>query len=173
MSSIHRDAYHEIYPSNSGSVQHQHVQFPHSVLPNTLFDECGHLWLVIAMFPTRLNSSGIGLEPEPIRCNGLHHTKTRTIPTGPVLSPHTRHFNFTTLAPNKYLSRDHMVTWSVRWWCSSSRSSTSRSQLVIRPIFGESLSKTRWFHLQFPHISQPLNKYQSDRKSGSRGWKTS
>jgi len=56
------------------------------------------------------NGSGLGLGPEPNRCNGFYHTKTRTVAIGPVLPPKTRHFNLTTLAPIKYLSSDCNVT---------------------------------------------------------------
>ena len=43
---------------------------------------------------------------------------------------------------------------------------------VIRPIFVESLSNTRWFHVKWALSSQPLNEYQSDRKSESGRWKS-
>jgi hypothetical protein len=56
------------------------------------------------------NGSGLGLEPEPNRCNGLYHTKTRTVAIGPVLPPKTRNFSITTLAPIKYLSSDRIMT---------------------------------------------------------------
>jgi len=56
------------------------------------------------------NGSGLGLGPEPNRCNSFYHTQTRTVAIGPVLPPKTRHFNLTTLAPIKYLSSDCIVT---------------------------------------------------------------
>jgi len=55
--------------------------------------------------------------------------KTLTIGNGPVVPPKTRHFKFTILAPIKYLSSDHTMTWSVRTLCSCSPSFTSRYQI--------------------------------------------
>ena len=72
---------------------------------------CDLEWcLVLATVPTRENGSGLGLEPEPNRCNGFYHTKTRTVAIGPVLPPKTRQFNLTNLPPIKYLSSDRIVT---------------------------------------------------------------
>jgi len=56
------------------------------------------------------NGSGLGLEPEPNRCNGSYHTKTRTVAIGPVLPPKPQRFKSTILPPIKYLSSDRIVT---------------------------------------------------------------
>ena len=85
--------------------------------------------LVLAMVPTRLHGSGLGLEPEPNRCNGFYHTKTRTVAIGPVLPPKARHFNLTTLPPIKKLSSDRIITWSICALCSFRRSFVSRNQI--------------------------------------------
>jgi hypothetical protein len=76
------------------------------------------------MVRTCENSSELGLELDLNRCNGLYHTKSRTIANGPVIPPQTRHFNITALPPIRYLSSDCIVTWSVSTLCSSSRSFT-------------------------------------------------
>jgi len=60
---------------------------------------------------------------------GLTIRKTRTFGIGPVLPPTTQHFNFTILAPIKYLSSDRTMTWSVRTLCRLSRSFTFRCQI--------------------------------------------
>jgi hypothetical protein len=86
-------------------------------------------WLVFATVPTRENGSGLGLGPELNRCNGFYHTKSRTVAIGPVLPSNTRYFILTTLAPNKYLSSDCMVTWSVHRLCSFRSSFSSRVQI--------------------------------------------
>jgi len=85
--------------------------------------------VVLAMVPTHQNGSGLGLGPEPNCCNGFYHTKTRTVAIGPVLPPITQHLNNTTLAPIKYLSSDHIVTWSVHRLCSFTSSFASCIQI--------------------------------------------
>jgi len=45
-------------------------------------------------------------------------------------------------------------------------------RFAIWQVFVESRSKTRRFRLKSPIISQPLNEYQSDRKSESGRWKS-
>jgi len=70
-------------------------------------NRCG---LVLATGPNSRFGSGSGSNPEPDRCNGFYHTKTRTVANGSVLPPKTRHFNLTTLSPIKYLSSDRIVT---------------------------------------------------------------
>jgi len=69
---------------------------------------------------------------EPCHHNGSYRTKTRTIWNGPVLLPKTQHFKFTILAAIKYLSSDHIATWSLRRLCSFCRSLTSRIQICDR-----------------------------------------
>jgi len=69
-----------------------------------------HSYVVLAMVPTHLNGSGLGLEPELNRCNGSYPTKTQTVAIGPVLPPKFRHFKSRILAPIKYLSSDCIVT---------------------------------------------------------------
>jgi len=48
---------------------------------------------------------------------------------GPVLPPNTQHFNLTTSVQMKYLSPDHIVTWSICRWCRISRCFTSCVQI--------------------------------------------
>ena len=88
-----------------------------------------HTYLVLATVPNSRVGSGSGSDPEPNRCNGSYHTKTRTVAIGPDLPPKTRHFNITTLPPIKYLSSDRIVTSSVCRLCSSSRPFTCRFQI--------------------------------------------
>ena len=45
-------------------------------------------------------------------------------------------------------------------------------RFAIRQVFVESRSKTRQFRFNSPFNLQPLNEYQSDRKSESGRWKT-
>ena len=84
--------------------------------------------VVLAMGPKARFGSGSGSNPEPDRCNGFYHTKTWTIAIGLVLPPKTRHFYLTTFTQIKYLSSDHIVTWSVHRLCIISRSFTFRFQ---------------------------------------------
>jgi len=88
--------------------------------------------VVITTVRDRRVGSGFGFDPEPNRCNGSYHTKTRTVAIGPVLPPKTQHYKSTIFAPIKYLSSDHIVTWSVGKLYSFSPSSTSRSQICGR-----------------------------------------
>jgi len=55
--------------------------------------------------------------------------KTWTVGNGLVLPPKTRHFKVTILATIKYLSSDHIMTWSVCTLCSFSHSFISRCQI--------------------------------------------
>ena len=57
------------------------------------------------------------------------HTKTRTVANGPALQPKTRHSNITCLAPHKYLTSDHIVTWSTDKLCSFMHAFTSHVQI--------------------------------------------
>jgi hypothetical protein len=65
---------------------------------------------------------------------------------GLVLLPKHRHFNITTLPPIKYLSSDHIMTWSVCRLCSSTRSVT----LQIR-IYDP--TNIRWVAIEYLPIS--------------------
>jgi len=85
--------------------------------------------VVLAMVPTRYNGSGLGLGPERKCCHRSYHAKTRTVSIGPVLPPKTRHLKCPILAPIKYLSSDHIITWWIRRFCSFSRSFTCRCQI--------------------------------------------
>jgi len=89
-----------------------------------------NLQLVLATVPTCEYSSGLGLEPEPNSCNRSYPTKTRTVAIGP---PKTRHFKLTTLALNKYLSTDGIVTRSIRRLCRIICSFTFRVQICNPP----------------------------------------
>ena len=66
--------------------------------------------VVLTTVPNSRVGSGTGSDPEPNRCNGSYHKKTRTVAIGPVLPPKTRHCDITTLAPIKYLSSDCILT---------------------------------------------------------------
>jgi hypothetical protein len=88
--------------------------------------------VVLATVPNRRVGSASGFEPEPNRCNGSYHTKTRTVAIGLVLPPKTRHYKSKICAPIKYLSSDRIVTWSVGRLSSFSPSFTSRSQICGR-----------------------------------------
>jgi len=81
--------------------------------------------VVSATVPSSRVGSGSGSNPEPNCCNESYHTKTRTVAIGPVLPPKTRHFNFTSLGPIRYLSSDRIMTRSIRKLCSFMRSFTS------------------------------------------------
>ena len=122
---------------------------------------------MLAKVPNARVGSGSGSDPEPNRCNGSYHTKTRTVAIGPVLPPKTRHFNITTLAPIKYLSWDRIMTWWVRRLFSSCRSFTSWVQ-ICDP------TNIRWVAIENPLISVKICPYfiATQRISvGSQIWK--
>jgi hypothetical protein len=98
------------------------------------------------MVPNSRVGSWSGSDPEPNRCNGSYHTKTRTVAFGPVIAPKTRHFNTTSLPPIKYLSSDRIMTWSLCKLCSFMRSFTSRFQIFDR-------TNTRSVAIKNPRIS--------------------
>ena len=126
-----------------------------------------NLCLVLATVPNSRVGSGSGSDPEPNRCNGSYHTKTRTVAIGPVLPPKTRHFNITTLASIKYLSSDRIMTWSVCRLCSSSRSFTSRFQICVP-------TNIRWVAIENPLISRKMGLYFTATQRitvGSQIWK--
>ena len=89
------------------------------------------LQVVLATGPNSRFGSGSGSEPELDRCNGL--------------PPKTRHFKSTIVPPIKYLSSDHIVTWSVRRLCSFSPSFPSRSHIYDR-------TNIRWVAIENPHF---------------------
>jgi len=122
--------------------------------------------------PTRLNESGVESEPEPNWCNGFTPWKTWTIAFGAVSTSKPGLCKPRYFAPITYLSLivsrhdlyvDHAVL-AARSPCAI--------QLAIRPIFIEMLSNTCQFRITFALISQPLNKYLSDRESESGRWKS-
>jgi len=115
--------------------------------------------LVLAMGPYSRFGSGSGSNPTLNRCNGFPHK--------------TRHFNITTLPPIKYLSSDHIMMWSIRRLCSSSRSVTSRSQICDPTNICWVAIENTFISLKFAHFSQSLNEYQSDRKLEPARWKSS
>jgi len=98
------------------------------------------------MVPTRYNSTGLGLGPEPNRCNWSYHMKTQTLAIGPVLPPKPGPFKSTILPLNKSLSSDCIMTWSVSRLCSFSPSFTSRSQICDQTII-------HWVAVENPRIS--------------------
>jgi len=78
---------------------------------------------------------------------GLTTWKTWTVGNGLVLPPTTQHFNFTILAPIKYLSSDCIMTWSVCTLCSFSRCFISRCQICDRTnICWVAIEKSRISH---------------------------
>jgi hypothetical protein len=77
----------------------------------------------------------------------LYHTKNPDRCNWSGLQPKTRYFNLTTWAPIKYLSCDHIVTWSIRRLSSFIRSFTSRIQIRDPTI-------TRWVTIKNPRISR-------------------
>jgi len=85
---------------------------------------------------------------------GLNTSKSWLIGNGPVSPPKTRHFNTTTLPSIKYLSSDHIVTWSVRRLCSSSYSLTSQSRI-------SDPTNIRWVAIENPLISLIMCPYFS------------
>ena len=101
---------------------------------------------MLATVPNSRVGSGSGSDPEPNRCNGSYHTKTRTVAIGLVLPPKTRHFNITSLPPIKYLSSDRIVTWSICKLCSFMRSFTSRFRICVT-------TNIRWVTIENPRIS--------------------
>ena len=90
------------------------------------------LGLVLATVPNSQFGSRSGSSPERDNCNMFHHTKIRTIAIWTILPPISQHVNFTTLDPMKYLSSDHIMTWSICKLCSIGRSFTYRCQIYDR-----------------------------------------
>jgi len=86
-------------------------------------------WVVLAMVPNLRVGSGSCSDPDPDRCNVSYNTTTRTVAIGPGAPPMTRHFHIPSSAPNRYLSSDRTVTWSICKLCSVMRSFTSRFQI--------------------------------------------
>ena len=84
---------------------------------------------MLATGPNRRVGSGSGSTRTRTVATGLTTRITWTFGNGAVLPPKTRHFKFTILAPIKYLSSDHITTWSVHRLCSVGRSFTSRCQI--------------------------------------------
>jgi len=78
--------------------------------------------------------------------------KTRTVRNGPVLPPIIRHVKFHILAPIKYLTSDHTMTWSVRTLCSFIHCLTSRCQMCDP-------NNTRWVAIENPPISLNIRCY--------------
>jgi len=98
---------------------------------------------VLAIGPNSGVGSGSGSTQNRTVATGLTTWKTRPTGNGPVLPPKTRHFNITTLPPIKYLSSDRIMTWSVRRVCSSTCSSTSRSEICDPTTI-------RWVAIEYP-----------------------
>jgi len=117
-------------------------------------DLCRAFSVLLATVSTQKNRSRIWLELEPDCRNGFYHTKTQTVPIGPVLPRKTRHLNFTSLAQIEYWSSDHIVTWSMRKLCSVSRSFTSRFQICIQ-------NNIRWVAIENMQISSKILCYST------------
>ena len=94
----------------------------------------GHseLCVVLATGPNSRVGSGFGSTQNRTFATGLTTRKSRTVGNMAVLPPKTRHFKSTIFTPIKYLSSDHIMTWSVRKLSSSSPSFTSRIQICDR-----------------------------------------
>jgi len=80
---------------------------------------------------------------------GLTTRTTWTIGNGPVLTLKPRHFQFTKLAPIKYLSSHWTMTWSVGTLCSFRRSFTSHCGIC-------DLTNIRWVAILNPQIFQKI-----------------
>jgi len=105
--------------------------------------------MVLATGPNSGAGSGYGSAQTRNAAMGYITRKTRTIGNGPVLSPQTRHFKFTFLAPIKYLSSDRIMTWSVRRLCSFSFPFTSRCQVCDQ-------TNIRWVAIENPPFSPKI-----------------
>ena len=108
--------------------------------------------VVLATVPNSRVCSGCGSNPEPKSPNGSYHMKIRTIAIGLALPPTTRHFNTRSLAPIKYLSSDHIMTWSTCKLCSFMGSFTSRFQQC-------DWTNNRWVAIDYPRISGQIGRY--------------
>jgi len=92
----------------------------------------------------------VRFHPKPDRGNGSYHTKNPAHWKWAGFPPKTRHFKFTSLTPIKYLSSDHIMTWSVRRLCSFSCSFTSRC-----PICDQ--TSIPWVAIENPPISGKIS----------------
>jgi len=110
------------------------------------------LELVLAKGPNSQVGSGYGSTRNRTVATCLTTPKTRTVSIGPVLPLKTRHFQFTILAPIKYLSSDCIITWSVCRLCSFGRPFTSRSQIWHR-------TNIRCVAIENPPISCKISRY--------------
>jgi len=77
---------------------------------------------------------------------------TRSVGNGPLLPTTTRHFKFKIFAPIKYVSSDHIRSWSVCTLCSFSHSFTSSCQICDRTNIG-------WVAIENPQISNKITCY--------------
>ena len=122
------------------------VQSPHLRLPPY------YAYIVLATGPNCLVGSGSCSTRTRTVATGLTTRKTWTVGNGAVLPPKTRHFKFTILAPIKYLSSDHITTWSVRRLGSGPPSFTSHL-----PICDP--TSIRWITIENPPISLRISDY--------------
>jgi len=107
---------------------------------------------VVATIPNSTVGSRSGSDPERISWNGSYQTKTRTVAIGPVLPPKTRHCNIISCTLNKYLSLDHIVTWSIWKLCNVMCSFTSRFQMC-------NPTNIDWVAIDHPHASLESVRY--------------
>jgi hypothetical protein len=84
----------------------------------------------------------------------------------------TQYFNLTTWAPIKYLSSDHIVTWSIRRLCKISRCFTHGVQICDPTNIYLVKIKTRQLRLKHGVFSKRLNDYWSDPQSECGRWKS-
>jgi len=101
---------------------------------------------VLATGPNCRDGSGWGSNQNLTVTTGLTTWITRTVGNGTVLPPKPSHCKFTILAPIKYLSSDHTMTWSVCTLFSFIRSSTSRCPIC-------DWTDIRWVAIENPQIS--------------------
>jgi len=112
---------------------------------HTNWNQWAGLLLVLAMVPNSWFSSGSGSNLQPDHCNGLYHTKTRTVAIGLILPLKYPHLNLTALDPIKNLSSDCIVRWSLCRLCSIGRSVTAGFQIC-------DLTNTRWVAIEYQQI---------------------
>jgi hypothetical protein len=122
---------------------------------------------VLAQVPTRKNSSGLGLAPEPNRGNGFTTWKTRTVGTWAGSTSKPGLFKPRCFAPIKYLSSDRILTWCIRRLCGFARSFTSCFR-ICDP------TSIRWVAVENPRILAEIYTYFTATQwisVGSQFWK--
>jgi len=104
---------------------------------------------VLATGPNSRVGSGSGSTRIQTVAMDLTTRITQTVENGQVLPPTSRHFIVTMLALIKYLSSDHIMTWSVHTLCSSSWLFTFCCPICNR-------TNIRWVPIENPQHSRKL-----------------